>query len=265
MRKGFALCLAVMLACVALAAAPPSATAVTLTPDDISWQLIGPDVVRFQLHFHNDGSAPSEPVSGTMYSQEFGAFLPHYGTIGTFQIPPIEPASFFDVFFDVPLASLPPSPGVGSFATLGERIAPCPPAQWVGNVDVTWTEPAGPVNVNRHFGIVGVCPGLWQSCIHLLTGCAGNITWAIRNPCPGWTVTLETEGHAPAPPALAPGFTGWICVSANGTVPVGAQCCFNVDLTCLGVTTTIQVCAIACECPTSIVPQTWGRLKTLYR
>jgi hypothetical protein len=272
MRKCFALCLAVAFAGLALVASPLSAVAaVSLTPDDVQWQMVGPDMVRFQLHFHNDGSTMSDAISGAMYSQEFGAFLPHYGTVGSFNVPPLMPESFFDVFFDVPLSSLPPSPGGGggSFLTAGAVVNPCPPLQWVGNVDVTWAQPdpGGPitVHVNKHFGKVGVCPGLAKSCVHLLTGCAGNITWAFRNVCPGWAVSLETEGHAPAPGALLPGFTGWICVSANGAIPIGSQCCFKLDLTCLGVTTTIDVCAIACDCTTPARPDTWGRLKAIYR
>jgi len=37
-----------------------------------------------------------------MSSQEFGAFLPTYGPIGNFDVPPIQPSSFFDVFFECP-------------------------------------------------------------------------------------------------------------------------------------------------------------------
>jgi hypothetical protein len=265
MRRWLFLCLAGL----ALAASPAFA-AVSLTSEDVSWTLVGTDMVRFQLHFHNDGSAVSGAASGTLYSQEFGAFMPHYGTIGTFNVPPIEPESFFDVFFEVPITDLPfGGGGGGGLATAAARIVPCPPPTWAGNVDVTWFEadPGGPIvgQVNKHFGVVGVCPGQGQYCIHLLTGCIGNITWAFRNVCPGWTVSLETEGHAPAPAQLPPGFTGWICVSANANVPVGSQCCFALDLTCLGVTATINVCAYACECPVPTIPETWGRLKTIYR
>ena len=254
------------LAGVALVSAPPPAAAVTLTPSDIDWQMVGPDVVRFHLRFHNDGPGTSEEVSGTMYSQEFGAFLPHYGTIGTFIIPPIEPESFFDVFFDVPLSSLPPNPGSRpALGSLAPQDDPCPPPIWVGNVDVTWIGPGGPGQVNKHFGTVGVCPTGPKSCVHLLTGCGNVITWAFRNVCAGWTVTLENENHSPAPANLPAGWTGHICVSANANVPVGSQCCFKLDLTCLGVTATIDVCALACECPTPVMRGTWGRIKTLYR
>ena len=254
------------LAGVALVTSPPPAAAVTLTPSDIDWNMVAPDVVRFHLHFHNDGPGTSDPVSGTMYSQEFGAFLPDYGVIGTFNVPPLMPESFFDVFFDVPLSSLPPSPGPApALGSLAPQEGPCPPPFWVGNVDVTWTEPDTIIIMHKHFGTVGVCPGGTKSCVHLLTGCGNVITWAFRNVCAGWTVTLENEDHSPAPAQLPAGWTGYICVSANANVPIGSQCCFKVDLTCLGVTATIDVCAEACECPTPAIRGTWGRIKTLYR
>ncbi len=262
MRRTLLVLCAVALASLALMSVPGPAAAVTLTPDDISWHMVGTGVVRFQLHFHNDGTTPSAPVSGTLYSQEFGAFLPHYGVIGAFDVPPIEPESFFDVYFEVPLSSLPPNPALGVSAMQAE---PCPPVEWVGNVDVQWTEPEGPVQVNKHYGNVGVCPGGPKSCLHVITNCVGVTTWAVRNVCQGWTVTLENEDHTPAPANLPAGWTGWICVAASANVPVGSTCCFAVDLTCLGVTATINVCGYACDCSTPTRTSTWGRLKQLYR
>jgi hypothetical protein len=268
MRKSLFLFLVLLLAGLALAGFTRSAAAVTLTPDDVSWQMVGSDMVQFKLHFHNDGTMTSGPASGTLYSQEFGAFVPRYGTIGTFDVPPIEPESFFDVFFEVPLSTLPGGGGGG-----GLRASPlviCPPPMWVGNVDVVWVDENGPAEITAHYGDVGVCPGGPKSCLHVTTDCAGNVTWAIRNVCAGWTVTLENEDHTPAPASIPPGpghpsWTGWICITANANIPINAQCCFAVDLTCLGVTATINVCAYACECPVPSIRQTWGGLKTIYR
>ena len=45
-----------------------------------------------------------------MSSQHFGVFLPDYGPIGRFNVPPLQPSSFFDVFFEIPLSQLPPPP-----------------------------------------------------------------------------------------------------------------------------------------------------------
>jgi len=244
------------------------ASAVQLAPADINWEMLDGSTVRFHLRFHNyDPEHESAAVSGTVYSQEaFGVFLPHYGVIGTFNLPPLLPDSFFDVFFDVPLSSLPPSPGLQpSLAVSGALDLICPPPMWVGNVDVTWMEPGGPAQVNKHYGDVGVCPGGPQSCLHVMTGCAQNLTWAIQNVCPGWNVTLVNEDYSPAPALLPPLWSGHICVTAGPNIPVNAVCCFSVDFFCGGSKGTIDVCAYACECPTPVLNGTWGRIKALYR
>jgi hypothetical protein len=59
---------------------------------------------------NTDPARTTDPISMEMRSQEFGAFLPDLGLIGQAAVPPIQPQGFFDVFFDVDLASLPPQP-----------------------------------------------------------------------------------------------------------------------------------------------------------
>ena len=268
MKKLLHLLPAAFLAGLFFAATAAPLAAADLGPPEIGWEMASPDLVRFHLHFSNpDPFEATLPVSGEMHSQQFGAFLPNYGLIGTFDIPPIEPESFFDVYFEVPLSNLPPSPGPTS--ALGSAQAPlavCPPPIWVGNVDVTWGGPGGAGHVNYHFGNVGVCPGGAASCVHVITGCGGNLTWAINNPCPpGWTVTLENEDHTAAPAVLPPNWTGWICVSASANIPIGAQCCFSVDFWCAGVKATVNVCAFACPCDVGVEQNSWGRVKNIYR
>jgi hypothetical protein len=246
----------------------PAAAAVS--PDVIEWEMAGVDMVRFHVQWHNHDTYPSLGVTGQMSSQEFGAFLPTYGLIGTFVVPPIEPESFFDVYFEVPLSQLPPSPGgsPGGGLVAIEDLAvpgPCPPLTWSGNVDIVWAGPGGAGHVNSHYGVLGLCPGGPASCIHTLTGCNGPLTWAIVNPCQGFTVTLLNEDLTPAPAVLPVGWTGWICVSAAAWVPVGTQCCFTVNFTCGGVTTPVRVCAFACQCPTPAIGTTWGQMKSIYR
>ncbi len=267
MVKRLSLLHAFAFAGLALAGSVSIAAAVPVSPPEISWQMVGTDVVRFQLHFVNaDPLEPTLDVSGSMYSQEFGAFLPHYGHIGDFNVPPMQPNSFFDVFFDVPLSSLPPSPGGGPVQGLrATQLGPCPPPVWIGNVDVNWFGPGGVGQVGRHFGDIGVCPGGPPSCLHLITMCPGTTTWAFVNNCAGWNVTLENEDHTPAPAILPASWTGWICITADGTVPVNAQCCFQLNLVCGGAPATIDVCAFACECPTPAERGSWGRIKTMYR
>ena len=190
------------------------------------------------------------PTAGTLRSQEFGAFLPDFGTIGTFDVPPIEPESFFDVFFEVPLAQLPPSatkvlPGGGP--PIGW---PCPPDTiWAGNVDVLWDSLGVMVHVNKHLGNLLVNPGAGPSYIHLVTNCAAPAPWAIVGLCAGFNATLVGEDLLPAPNPLPAGWTGFIAVSSPAGTPAGQVCCFQVVLTCNGVPGVIQLCATTCVWP----------------
>lgn len=239
--------------------------AAEVRPPVIDWQMVGTDVVRFHLGFHNPDSVATMPIDGEMCSQQFGAFLPCWGTIGVFHVPEIMPDSFFDVFFEVPLSTLPPSAGLPPMVKGAQEGPPCPPPIWVGNVDVNWWGPGGQGQVNRHYGTVGVCPGGPPSCLHVITMCAGNITWGFRPLCAGWTASLVNEDLSPAPPLLPPNWTGFVCISANASVPVGNTCCLSLNLWCGGVATSIDICAEACQCPIPTIEKTWGRMKSMYR
>jgi hypothetical protein len=267
MKKPLQLLTIALLAGLLFATSAIPAAAAPVLPPEISWEMAGAGMVRFHLHFTNpDPMEPTLPVSGEIHSQMFGVFLPDYGSIGTFNLPAIAANSFFDVFIDVSLTQLPPSPPVSpGYISNGIFVVPCPPPIWVGNVDVFWNGAGGAGQVNYHMGDVGVCPGLAASCLHVVTGCMDNLTWAINNVCPGWTVVLENEDHTLAPASLPPNWTGWICVSADASVPVGSMCCFSVDFWCNGVKATVNVCAYACACETSTEQNTWGGIKSIYR
>jgi hypothetical protein len=270
------LTICLVLALVALSV--PARADVSLSREDVSWQTMGTQV-RFHLRFHNpDPSAMSGPVSGTIYSQEFGAFVPHFGTIGVFDVPPIEPESFFDVYFDVPLSSLPPSAG-GLFQYASHRVSPtgvsppgCPPDDhWDGNVDIVWNGLGGAGQLVVHNATMFVCAGLGRSLIHVVTNCVGITTWAIAGVCQGFAVSLLNEqppgmpdGAAPA--NLPPGWMGFIAASAAGNIPVGTQCCFTVTFTCMGVPVVVNVCVTVCNCTaTPAPPGTWGHIRRIYR
>ena len=223
------------------------------------WKRNG-SAVRFHMSWENpDPSGNSDPVSGTMMSQKFGAFLPDFGPIGQFDVPPIAPNSFFDVFFDVPLTQLPPEPAQelpGGGPAPGTQ--PCPPdTSWSGNVDIQWSGLGGVGQVNRHFTSLLVRPGSGSSHVHTLIFCTSSAgsPWTITGLCPGWNATLLNENFTPAPNPVPANWTGWISVSANAGVLPGASCCFTVTFTCDGVPGVIDVCATACYWPTSGVPE----------
>jgi hypothetical protein len=272
------MCLCIAAALLTAAFVFPAAADVELT--DVSWETLGSSV-RFHLQFHNpDPSNSSGPVSGVLSSQPYGAFVQNYGPIGSFDVPPLAPSSFFDVFYDIPLSDLPPSADVydGGGGSGGASLSPsetCPPTNsWAGNVDVFWTGLGGTGNVNYHFGTIQVCAGGPPTCIHVITGCdvAPGITWAFGSAPSGWTAALLNDSGVltPAGPAsnpIAPGFwDGWICVTAAASVPNGATSCVNLNLTCGDQTSVITVCSEACVCgsvPTE--ESTWGGVKELYK
>jgi hypothetical protein len=238
----------------------------------VEWQTVsGTGMVRFHFQWYNpDLLLPSGPVSGEAWAQEFGAFLPNQSLIGVFNVPPIEPESFFDVFTEVSLGSLPPPPPEGytsSKALGGLPGIPCPPGDhWDGNIDIMWGGPGGNGQVNYHIGQIMVCPGLGTSYIHMIAGCAVATPWVIAGVCPGWTVSLLNENMTPAPNPVPPGWTGWIATSANAQVPIGQVCCFRIVFTCGVQTATVQLCATACQCqPVGVEPSTWGTMKAIYR
>jgi hypothetical protein len=240
-----------------------------LNPIDITWATIPTDVVRFSLRFRNeDTDDASEPASGNIMSQQFGVFLPDYGQIGSFQLPAIQPNSFFDIFVDIPLSQLPPSalevlPWMGGTAETRAQVTSqkraltaCPPDDhWDGNVDINWSSPSGASQVNKHIGTIQVCPAHGNSYIHVLVFCndPAGATWSISGLCPGWSATLVNEGpplvpDGPAPNPVPPGWTGFICISASAAVLPGATCPLKLTFTCSGVDGVIDLEPIACDC-----------------
>lgn len=250
--------------------APPIRAATSagpsLDPSDIGWQTTA-GAVQFTLRFRNPSSIdPTDVVSGAVHAQAFGVFLPDLGLLHTFDLPPIAPDSFFDVFFEVPLCDLPGGcpPAPGARATL--QAIPCPPFDhWDGNIDVHWNGPGGAGQVFKHVGASQVCPGRGNSYTHVVTGCAFPAPWVIAGVCPGWSVTLVNEDLSPAPNPVPPGWSGFICVSANANVAVGSVCCFTVTFTCAGLPAVINMCSTTCDCPVPVEPSTWGTIKSHYR
>ncbi len=226
--------------------------------------------VRFHVQFTNlDPQMPTTQVDGEVFSQVFGVFVPNEGLLGTFNVPPIMPQSFFDVFMDVPLSMLPHTQEFiqGGTVPRPNNIVDCLPTDhWDGNIDIQWHDPFGGfAQVNYHIGDIKVCPGGGRSYIHMIGGCNGFMGWQIAFNCPGWTVTLVNEDFTPAPNPLPPFWTGYICMTAGPNVAVGDVCCATITFTCNNQQAQVRICGTACEWATPIEPRTWGTIKSLYR
>lgn len=260
---------------------PASTSGMGVMLEEVDWMTVGNEV-EFYLRFRNPDPETSDVVTGELLAQRaFGIFLyDQEVSIGTFDIPPLEPESFFDVFFTIPLDVLPPGPEErlptnGMAPPLGRMLMAqpdcCPPDDhWDGNVDVIWSGPGGSGQVFKHIGTIQVCPGLGNSYIHVVADvCAGNVSWVVTGICTGFSATLVNEDFTPAPNPFVTPWSGWICISADASVTDGTVCCFSFDFTCAGPSTStasIDLCATACTCGPSAVECTrWGAIKSLYK
>ncbi|MBU2501981.1 hypothetical protein KJ682_11690 [bacterium] len=247
-------------------AAPPAAADLVLNQEDVTWTTEA-GIVTFLMHFQNTGTEPSEPASGEIHAQPFGAFVPSIQPIGTFDIPPIPPDSFFDVTFEIPYDALPPSATELLPWAKGEMDEYCSRDwHWDGNVDVFWFLPVGGGNTQAHHGTLQVCPGSGGSFIHVVTNCAGWATWTITGICQGFTYMLVNEDLTPAPNPVPPGWTGHIGVSALNGSSLGVTCCFRVNFNCGGIVVPVNLCVATCDCgpiPNDIRP--WGTIKALFK
>lgn len=263
-------------ACLLVASVPASAD-VEVT--EASWQLNN-GTVEFHVRFHNPDPNTSGAVSGEAWSQEFGAFLPNIAQLHTFDVPPLPPDAFFDVFFEVEIADLPPSAEIispdanGGSLRIGDVTAQlaCTNTQWAGNVDVFWQGPGGSGQVQPHMGLIPVCAGAGNSYIHILMDCQdpAGVTWSFTPLCAGWTASLVVDaGGVPggaAPNPIPQGFfDGWICVSAAANTPIGTQCHFDLNVSCGTAPATVNLWAEVCSwLPVGTEESTWGTLKHQY-
>jgi hypothetical protein len=247
-----------VLACTAIAVALTSslvAASAQLTPSNVRWTTVG-NVVRFQMHFVNPDPAPSPPATGSLMPQAFGAFAPNTAVSAHFDVPSIPAQSFFDVFVDIPLTSLPQNPP--NIVPGGGVGGPCPPDDhWDGNVDILWAGPGFSGEVHKHEGRIKVCPGAGCSLIHIVTNCAVGPTYTIAGLCPGFHATLLNEDKVtPAPAVLPPNWTGYVCVDADAGTPIPITCCFTITFGCAGQQAIVELCATTCPCqPTGANPQ----------
>lgn len=248
---------------------------VGLLEDDIDWTTTS-GIVRFSMRFRNTAEELSDPTHAEVFVQDhYGAYVANGPMIWSGELPPIQPNSFFDVLFEVPLSQLPPSPthvirsAPADGASLNDPCGPGGPggpgAAWQGNIDVVWSEPGGGGNVNKHTAGIGLFPGGAAHFVHLLTGCAGPITWSFGPVCPGFALSLLNEDFTPAPASLPPGWTGWIGASAAASVPGGTTCCFKLDVVCEFEVARIDLCAKACSEPTQAKRKRWAEVKAFYR
>ena len=257
-----------LIACLLISSvtAMPAAADLVLNQEDVTWTTDA-GLVTFQMRFHNTGFEFSQLSTGEIYAQPFGAFVESTMPIGTFDIPPTPPESFFDVFVEIPYDQLPPTAAEDMPWDKDAKDLTCPKDwHWDGNVDVIWVGPGGGGAIQVHNATLQVCPGFGGSYIHLVTNCVGNAGWNIAGLCAGFTATLENEDHSPAPSPLPPGWTGFLAVSAPASTPLGTVCCFTVNFTCFGITIPVNLCVTACDCsPIQTKLETWGTIKALFK
>ena len=232
----------------------PVAAAVRLSPAGVDWTTIGTNV-HFTLHFVNPDPTASLPGTGSLMPAAYGAFAPNSGLSARFDVPAIQAQSFFDVFLDIPLTALPQNPP--TIVPGGGVGGPCPPENhWDGNVDILWSGPGYSGEVHKHAGRMKVCPGAGCSLIHVVTNCAVGPTVTFAGLCAGFHAHLvEEDKVTPAPAALPPNWTGYICVDADLGTPIPVTCCLTATFGCAGQTAVVELCVTTCPCqPTGANP-----------
>lgn len=244
----------------------PPAAAISL--EELSWQTfalndLGGATVRFEARFVNNNEVASEPVTGELNPQPFGAFVGNAeGFICAFEIPSLQPLEEFTVICEIPLADLPP-PADLQFPWKGSTYG-CPADNfWAGGVEAFWTGDGGGVE-NVHRGTLLVCPRLENSYIRVIEECADGASWQFSGVCPGFTAQLVDDNFEAAPNPLPPGrFEGWICVDADLDVPIGTTCSFDLAMTCGDQTEQLLMSVQACDClqAVGVEPSTWGAIK----
>jgi hypothetical protein len=239
------------------------APAAGITLDELSWQTSSIDdtgaIVIFQAIFVNNGEGPSEPVSGELNPQPFGAFVENFGDlICGFEIPSLGPGEKYTVGCEVPLDALPPG---AEIMIPGEGEVICPDDNfWSNGVEAAWTGD-GDGQEAVHRGTLQVCPVEGCSFIRVIADCPEGAPWGFPDGCAGFGLGLVDNEFNPAPNPLPPGlFEGWICVE---TVAFGGVCSFDLEFTCGARTAEVHMVTAACDCalPTGVEPSTWGWIK----
>ncbi|HEX7878225.1 MAG TPA: T9SS type A sorting domain-containing protein, partial [Candidatus Eisenbacteria bacterium] len=108
----------------------------------------------------------------------------------------------------------------------------------------------------KHHGDLVVNLGSSPAYIHVgFTNCPNPAPWQILGLCPGFSATLVNEDKSPVlSGALPPGWSGWIKVAADASVPSNTTCCFQVKIVCNGSPGIIDMCATSCTWSVSTVP-----------
>lgn len=264
--------------------AAPLQARIEVSIDEVAWENRGVppnQTVLFTIPFVNPDAETTPPTDGTLNAQEFGAFLPDTDLICEFTVPSIPPNGRVEVTCEIGLDELPgnaprldlagnwlalpgspPPPGFPSIAVVG-----CPlPDYWGGGIDIIWggNQPGQAI---IHRGVLPVCQGFASSYIEITTNCTegGGIGWSFSNVCPNWTANVVNSQFAPAPNPLPAGqWTGWIELTSS--LPLGASCDVDLDMTCGTGIAKINVTGQVCECdrPLPLEPSTWGQIKSMY-
>jgi hypothetical protein len=212
----------------------------------------------------NNDEVPSDPVSGTLRPQPFGAFVDTPDDlICTFEVPSLPGGGKYTVNCEIPFDLLPKD---------AKRLLPwqgetgCDPDNfWAGGVEAAWTGDGDGIEF-VHRGTLQVCPRVGPSYIRILVDCPESAGWFFDTKAcgGGFSTDLMDFNLNEAPNPLPPGeFHGWISVDTDTEVPFGETCPFSLFMTCGDITREIHVTAVTCDCD-RVVPveeSTWGRIK----
>ena len=150
-----------------------------------------------------------------MSLQRFGVLPPNAGLIGHFDVPPIAPMSFFDVFFgDVPARRSAAQPGAAdSRQPAAGRLAVLHGGSLARERRRHLSGTGGSGTVNRHFGEMPLCPGAGPTNLFVETGCTP-VPWARRGASRGCAPASRPRCSTPtsrrAPNPVPAGWVGLI-------------------------------------------------------
>jgi hypothetical protein len=215
----------------------------------VDWTMLDADTVNFHLRWSNpDARTATETASGSLVSQYLGAFAYDYLTIGTFEVPALEPLETRDFYFHEAVGRLPGPPATIQ-PLAGQTGASCVfDTTWSGSVHVRWDSLGNAAGATRHVGHLMVVPGIGASLIRVVSHCTSPATWSLGEVCDGFEAQLVGDDMNTAAPAELPAeWTGYVRINSPAGTLGGLTCHPKVAVTWGGAVDTIEIFATTCD------------------